>query len=312
LKIFKVFFYFVFFAISLAVGFLFTYHIVDTQGKIFQNFSQKELDIIENIKKTEIEKGNFQIENWVGYKIIRKDKGYLVYMYPGNLNDFSFKNFIFALTKGFCCGNRRFSVDSTGKISYNKILEQKADASDLLDLRDGTRYPTIRIGNVLWMAKNLNYHGSPSISKTPFFSLRNGWYGFKPKGSVCLKYNEENCQKYGRLYEYETAKTACPVGWRLPKFIEWEELGKSGKFSNFGVLYAGYFSADDNGMYGFHGVDRESVWWELDDGDPINHNGLFIEDGLFFRKYAYSKKQGTPDFYSDFFSVRCVKMDDEK
>jgi len=32
------------------------------------------------------------------------------------------------------------------------------------------------------------------------------------------------CDKYGRLYYWETAKTACPSGWRLPSDADWDQL----------------------------------------------------------------------------------------
>jgi len=64
---------------------------------------------------------------------------------------------------------------------------------------------------------------------------------YKTKGSRCYgedgnaTYNENNekitsysgrayCDKYGRLYNWETAKSACPDGWHLPDSSEWEVL----------------------------------------------------------------------------------------
>jgi len=50
--------------------------------------------------------------------------------------------------------------------------------------------------NITWMAQNLNYNA--------------------PAGSICYDNDETNCATYGRLYDFETAKTVCPSGWRLP------------------------------------------------------------------------------------------------
>jgi len=36
--------------------------------------------------------------------------------------------------------------------------------------------------------------------------------------------SQGNCAKYGRLYDWETAKTVCPSGWHLPSEEEWEKL----------------------------------------------------------------------------------------
>ena len=103
------------------------------------------------------------------------------------------------------------------------------------DPRDSQVYRTVKIGNQTWMTQNLNYNAS---------------------GSKCYNDNPENAKKYGRLYDWETAKKAVPLGWHLPSDDEWQVL----------VIFGGGFDVAVTKLKVTNG-------WDSNNWDKISGNG---------------------------------------
>ena len=93
--------------------------------------------------------------------------------------------------------------DSDGCSSSGVVKSPSVVRDSFVDVRDGQVYRTVKIGNQVWMAENLNY-------KTP--------------NSFCFVDADSNCTKYGRLYTWEATENVCPAGFHLPTVDEWEKL----------------------------------------------------------------------------------------
>jgi uncharacterized protein (TIGR02145 family) len=99
----------------------------------------------------------------------------------------------------------------------------KDGGNTITDSRDGKRYKVVKIGTQTWMAENLNYAAKGSKCYGEGKIQGNYENGFK---DIILSKAEvqANCTKYGRLYDWETAKNVCPNGWHLPNDSEWDAL----------------------------------------------------------------------------------------
>ncbi|MCQ2106213.1 MAG: fibrobacter succinogenes major paralogous domain-containing protein [Fibrobacter sp.] len=140
-------------------------------------------------------------------------------------------------------------------------------AGTLKDSRDGQTYKTVQIGNQVWMAENLNY---------------------KTSGSACYDNEESNCEKYGRLYTWESAKKACPAGWHLPSKEEFERLlyivgGASDEITSINLRARSWKFGSE--MFGFSALPAGS------------YNSRYKEFGLLgFSTYIWSSTEENSDY----------------
>lgn len=179
----------------------------------------------------------------------------------------------------------------------------------MTDARDGESYQTVRIGKQTWMAENLKV---------------------RTEGSWCYEDKESNCQKYGRLYNWDAAKVACPVGWHLPSKEEFEILLKfvggvqenAWKWENAGKMLKSTNGWNEYGGKNGNGTD-DFGFSALPAGNRLN-NGYYRNEGYYASFWSSSEDDSYLAYYmglyygsdnadlnydskSIAFSVRCVK-----
>ncbi|MCQ2098342.1 MAG: fibrobacter succinogenes major paralogous domain-containing protein [Fibrobacter sp.] len=182
----------------------------------------------------------------------------------------------------------------------------------LKDSRDGKTYRTVKIGDKVWMAENLNYQTGKS---------------------KCYENKPENCDKYGRLYVWREAVTACPDGWHLPNKQEFEDLKtlagqKDGVIDKAGIVlksttgwndYKGKSGNGTDGL-GFGALPAGGYFsgYDLFDDDSFNSEGSRAyfwsstesRSNIAYRLYLDYNHEGANVYLNpkNFgFSVRCVK-----
>ena len=134
-------------------------------------------------------------------------------------------------------------VEGSSKTVWD-YLNPDINYGEFTDERDGQVYRTVKIGDQVWMAENLNY----AYTGVKFY----GEKYTSDSTSWCYENKVSNCDKYGRLYTWAAAidsvklandadnpldcgfskrcdlsgkvQGLCPSGWHLPDTTEWNSL----------------------------------------------------------------------------------------
>jgi len=183
------------------------------------------------------------------------------------------------------------SVQQTKK---TKPKPHSSQGKPFTDSRDKKKYRTVKIGELTWMAENLN------------FVTDNSW---------CYGNDDANCAIHGRLYTWNDAMKACPAGWRLPDDVDWNDLIEAAGGQNaigerlkvkpqqwdgtdnfgFSALSSGYRSNDGR----FTSLGEVGHWWNA------RTNGSHW--GIYSNSADMRKDCGGLSNERDAYSVRCVR-----
>lgn len=166
------------------------------------------------------------------------------------------------------------------------------------DKRDGNVYSTMQIAGKIWMTENLRFVGK--------------------SGANFFDNDSNNINTYGVLYDWKTAVTVCPQGWRLPTGSDFQTLmnhvesmtswAKSGPHTDaFGIQLGGM--QDYEGT--FSEMDESGYYWTSTEYDPANaeyFSYLVIDEKPII---DISRKEDIADIHGsekvNKYSVRCLK-----
>lgn len=291
-------------------------YLIHVAGNGF-NYSFKAISIAEKAIQPQLTHANFATRE------IQKSKSADVYMQysTGDLLEY----------KGTSGSYVTFITDSpTGNKTTN---------FDFVECRDGSgnNYPVVKIGNQLWMARNLNTTKYRNGEDIPYISDANDWkYAYAP--AVCNHGNDvNNGAKYGKLYNFYAvadSRKIAPVGWHVATKDEWNTLvnhveshwsfivkppkalaahtdwkistidGTVGcnlnlnNFSGFTALPAGNRGGFFNGT--FFNIGEVAFWWTSTENSIQDAWHHYFSYDVYYTILDYNKKQ-----YG--LSVRCVK-----
>ena len=232
------------------------------------------------------------------------------------------------------------SSEESSNNTKESYLNPEIEYGEMIDSRDGQFYKTVKIGDQVWMAENLNYADSV---KTPSLKGRSWCYKNDPENckitgrfytwtaaidSVKLATDDENPQDcgYGKKCSFtSTVQGACPDGWHLPNEAEWNALfvevggksiagkvlksqvgwGSDNESTNevgFSVIAAGFRRADG----AFLTAEAQAHFWTIPNEDSdefqVIEMNMYSEFDNAFWNYNY-KNSG--------FNIRCMKDDGE-
>ena len=209
---------------------------------------------------------------------------------------------------------------------------------------DGNEYRTVKIGEQIWMAENLNTGTYKNGNNIPNVTNNDEWNILKTGAWSYYENDPSNSQNYGKLYNFyavEDARGLCPKGWKVPSEDDWVELemhlgmnehethnwGKRGdaqnvggklkkggtnywRSPNLGATNNSGFSALPGGSRGIDGtyidINFGGYWWTTS-LDKTHHNPDW---GFYWLRYLYSSSKGIlrGSFNKESgLSVRCIQ-----
>ncbi len=191
-------------------------------------------------------------------------------------------------------------------------------------------YDTVKIGNQVWMLKNLNVATYRNGDTIPEVTDPTEWKRLKNTGTGarCYYFNDPSLDTaYGKLYNWfavNDPRGLAPAGWHIPTEAEWATLitflggeavaggnmKETGtvhwKPGNLGATNSSGFTAlpggSRNGNGSYHNLNKEGYWWSSTMSDSF-----FVWSRVMVNYDASALRYDESDISG--ISVRCIRGD---
>lgn len=191
-------------------------------------------------------------------------------------------------------------------------------------------YDTVKIGNQVWMLKNLNVSTYRNGDTIPEVTDPTEWKQLKNTGTGarCYYFNDPSVDTaYGKLYNWfavNDPRGLAPAGWHIPTEAEWATLitflggeavaggnmKETGtvhwKPGNLGATNSSGFTAlpggSRNGNGSYHNLNKEGYWWSSSMSDSF-----FVWSRVMVNYDASALRYDESDISG--ISVRCIRGD---
>ena len=226
---------------------------------------------------------------------------------------------LFALS----CKKENTAIQSTGSTDEIAVAELVTGIND-------TAPKAVRIGNQVWMTRNLDVTRYRNGDRIPYVASKAKWASLKT-GAWCWYSNDSaNGRIYGKLYNWYAVndpRGLAPAGWHIPTDKEWTKLTDylggdavaGGKMKSTGTIESGTglwyapntdatnsssFAGLPGGYRGYGGtfgfIGYYGYWWSSTENGTYGawSRNLYYFNGNIFRNYNYNH-------YG--LSVRCLR-----
>jgi len=214
---------------------------------------------------------------------------------------------------------------TTSCIDFNACLQEKyfyyVSAEDgygtVTDI-DGNVYPTVQIGDQLWMAENLKVTHYRNGDQIPNITYNLGWYGLTSGAYGVFDNIPANADTYGNLYNWyavDDSRNIAPEGWHVPTD---NEIGELEMVLGMSLEQAGAIEWRGTNE-GSKLADRADLWTDgvLEDDPQFDTSGLnflpggyrYVINGCFYFMSDTGYFWSSTDFNTEYAWYRYLSYD---